>query len=180
MFNITAGSDWLLGFLRSTIFPPLAGYIVGSEVVKKRFFPLISQIGIRYRTSALSDHEGDEGFSVQAGDRLPYCLAEGRSIYDTLHAPKFHLLAFSDGTSDHQGTRKEAEAEFGHVLDYHVVPLYPHVADVFGADASFHVLVRPDNYIGMISRDTSLREVRAYLGEVIGHARNTRFLVGRA
>ncbi len=169
LFNITAGSDWLLSFIRTTIFPPLAKYILGSDVVKKRFFPLISQIGISYRADALSDHEGDGGFSVQAGDRLPYCLVDGRSIYDKLRAPKFHLLTFSDGRSDHQEMRDEAEAEFAHVLDYHVVPLYPHVAQVFGADESFHVLVRPDNYIGMISREASLRAFRAYLNDVIGY-----------
>jgi 2-polyprenyl-6-methoxyphenol hydroxylase-like FAD-dependent oxidoreductase len=168
MFSVAAGGDWLLNFIRSTVFPPLAKYIMAADAVRKRFFPMISQIGISYRADELSDHDGDDGFAVKAGDRLPYCLVDGRSIYDALHAPKFHLLAFSDGRSDFRALREAAEAELRHVLDFHVIPLYPHVAEVFGAEESFQVLVRPDNHIAMISRDTSLREPSAYLKDVLG------------
>jgi hypothetical protein len=173
MFNITAGSDWLFSTIRTTVFPPLAKYILALNAVKHRFFPMISQIGISYREDALSRHGSDE-LKIKAGDRVPYCLVDGNSLYDQLHAPKFHLLTFSDGRSDYHAMRHEVGSEYAPIMDYNVVPLYPHLAEVFGTDEPFHVLVRPDNYIGMISCETSLGDFRTYLSEVIGfrHADN--------
>lgn len=93
---------------------------------------------------------------------MPYFLAEGKSIYDTLREPKFHLLTFSDGEGDYQ-TESEFARTWAHVLDHHIVPLYPHVAEVFGVSKPFTVLLRPDNYIGFISAETSSSRVMAYL-----------------
>lgn len=167
MFNLAAGSDWFLNLIRTTVLPPMAKFILSLDVVKARFFPLISQIGINYREGSLSDHRGDKAFDVKAGDRLPYFLIDGKSIYDSLRQPKFHLLTFSDGGSDYRATGEEVESDHAQLVDYHVVPLYPHVAEVFGTNKPFNVLLRPDNYIGFISAETSLHGLRAYLHEVI-------------
>src|SRR5262249_39725395 len=72
MFELAAGSSWLMSFLRTTIFPPVAGFMASLEAVSKRVFPLISQIGINYRDDSLSEHTDDEFEDVKAGDRLPY------------------------------------------------------------------------------------------------------------
>lgn len=169
MFNIAAGSDWLLNLIRTTIFPPMAKFILSIDAVKKRFFTLISQIGITYRDSSLSEHKGDGDFEVKAGDRMPYFLIDGKSIYDRLRGPKFHLLSFSDGESDYQSERREIESEYGQLIDTQVVPLYPHVVDVLGMDKPFNVLLRPDNYIAFISPEASLSRLNLYLKDVIGH-----------
>jgi 2-polyprenyl-6-methoxyphenol hydroxylase-like FAD-dependent oxidoreductase len=170
MFNLAAGKDWLLGLIRTTVFPPMAKFILSFDVIKKKFFPLISQIGINYRDSSLSDHEGDGEFEVKAGDRMPYFLVDGKSIYDKLREPKFHLLTFTDGEGDHQREGSEIGSNYGHLLDEHVFPLYPHVTKVFGVSRPFTVLLRPDNYIGFISPETSSSRLVNYLKEVIGNA----------
>lgn len=167
MFNLAAGSDWLLNLIRTTVFPPLAKYILAFDVVKKRFFTLISQIGINYRASSLSAHDGDAAFAVKAGDRMPYFPLDGTSIYDKLRAPKFHLLTFSDGRSGDDTAEVVAASELARLVDYHLVPLYPHMAEVFGASESFNVLLRPDNHIAFISSDTSSGGTKAYLKEFI-------------
>ena len=167
MFNLAAGTDWFLNVIRATVFPPMAKFILSLDVIKKRFFPLISQIGINYRDSSLSDHDGDEEFEVRAGDRMPYFLAEGKSIYDKLREPKFHLLTFSDGEGDYQEERNEIAGKYGHLLDHHVVPLYPHVAEVFGMSVAFNVLLRPDNHIAFISSEISSDRVMAYLNRLV-------------
>jgi hypothetical protein len=166
MFNLAAGKDWLLGLIRTTVFPPMAKFILSFDVIKKRFFPLISQIGINYRDSSLSDHEGDDEFEVKAGDRMPYFLVDGKSIYDKLREPKFHLLVFTDGEGDYQGMVSEIESNYGDLVDHCVVPLYPHVTEVFGMGKSFSVFLRPDNYIGFISPETSSSQVMAYLNRL--------------
>lgn len=168
MFNLAAGTDWLFNLIRTTVFPPMAKFILSFDAVKERFFPLISQIGINYRDGSLSDHGDDGAFDVKAGDRLPYFLMDGQSIYDKLREPRFHLLTFSDGRSDYRATGDEIESEFARLVDHHVVPLYPHVAKIFGTKKPFNVLLRPDNHIGFLSQETSPRRLKAYLHEVIG------------
>jgi hypothetical protein len=170
MFNLAAGTDWLFGLIRTTVFPPLAKYILSIEAVRKRFFLLISQTGINYRSSSLSAHEGDGEFAVKAGDRMPYFLVDGKSIYDKLREPRFHLLTFSDGQSDYQRESDEIESEYNLLVGHYVIPLYPHVAEVFGLDKPFNLLLRPDNYIGFISLETGLNRLRIYLSEFIEHA----------
>jgi hypothetical protein len=167
MFNLAAGTDWLFGIIRTTVFPPLAKYILSIEAVRKRFFQLISQIGINYRSSSLSAHEGDGGFAVKAGDRMPYFLVDGKSIYDKLREPRFHLLTFSDGRSDYQKERGEIESEYTQLVDHYVVPLSPQVAEIFGMDKPFNLLLRPDNHVGFISPGTSLNRLGVYLKEFI-------------
>jgi 2-polyprenyl-6-methoxyphenol hydroxylase-like FAD-dependent oxidoreductase len=166
MFNLAAGTDWLVNLIRTTIFPPMAKFILSFDAVKTRFFPLISQIGINYRVGSLSKHNGDSEFEVKAGDRMPYFLIDGKSIYDRLREARFHLLTFSDGESDYGEFRDEVEGEYADLLDHHVVPLSQQVAEVFGARGPFNVLLRPDNYVGFISQEIGLSRVRNYLSEI--------------
>jgi 2-polyprenyl-6-methoxyphenol hydroxylase-like FAD-dependent oxidoreductase len=162
MFNLAAGNDWLVSLIRSTIFPPMAKYILSIEAVRKRFFIMMSQIGITYRDYSLSEHDGDRGFDVKAGDRMPYFLVDGKSVYDSLQLPKFHLVSFTDGTLDDKDL-DEFIAEYAAVLDHLVVPLYPHVVELFERRKSFSLILRPDNYIGVISEQPGLAPMRKYL-----------------
>jgi 2-polyprenyl-6-methoxyphenol hydroxylase-like FAD-dependent oxidoreductase len=168
LFNLGASSDTLLSYFRTHIFPSIAGFALSFDTVKKFIFPRISQIGIHYRKSSLSENNGS--VSVKAGDRMPYFTVEGKSIYDRLHQPKFHWLVFSDAQGDFQALKTELESQYGEWIDFNVIPLYPQVAGVFGAKHSFNVLLRPDNYIGFIAAGTSLNELKVYLNEFFGHS----------
>ncbi|HMG74410.1 MAG TPA: FAD-dependent monooxygenase [Pyrinomonadaceae bacterium] len=163
MFNLAAGNDWFVGLIRTTIFPPMAKYILSIEAIRKKFFIMISQIGIRYRDNSLSRHDGDDDFEVKAGDRMPYFLVDGKSIYDRLRAPKFHLVSFSE--DDRRGEPGEI-GSYADLVDHHVVPLNAQVMEIFGTNKPFNVLLRPDNYISYISPDTSPRAVIDYLREI--------------
>jgi hypothetical protein len=70
--------------------------------------------------------------------------------------------------------RQQVESELAQIVDYNVVPLYPHVVEIFGTSEPLHVLLRPDNHVAMITREASvenaLREIRGYLNDVIGQA----------
>jgi 2-polyprenyl-6-methoxyphenol hydroxylase-like FAD-dependent oxidoreductase len=169
-FEFAAGSNWLMSLIRTTIFPPLAGYVATLNATRKRVFPLVSQIGINYRGCALSDSARDEDFHVKAGDRMPYLLIDGQSIYERLREPRFHLLTFSDGTVDARQAQSECENGFSQLADYHAFALDPHVAEVFGTDRPFTVLLRPDNYIGFISSGISARGLKRYLSGLNGGA----------
>lgn len=142
------------------IFPSVADLMLDIDAVKKFIFPRVSQIGINYRRSFLSETDGN--FSVHAGDRMPYFIVGGKSIYDRLRQPKFHLLVFSDDENDFQNLRNETETDS---IDFNIAPLSPKVKKIFGAEKPFLVLLRPDNYIGLLSAEISLEKVKNYLGK---------------
>ncbi len=160
IFQLIAGPEWFLSFVRMNVVPPLAKYIVALDPVKKFIFPTVSQIGINYRHSPLSQHQGDEDFEVKAGDRMPYFLVDGASVYDRLRQPKFHWLVLAEPTADGQA---ELENEYAELVDIQHITLSPEVKKAFGADKSFSVLLRPDNYIGLISDEITASGLTAYL-----------------
>ena len=160
-FQLGASDDWFISFFRTQIFPYIANIAFNLDIVKNAIFPLVSQIGINYRDSSLS--QGGKGFNVKAGDRMPWFAIEGKSIYDQLREPKFHLLIFSDGSTENP--------DFGDDLnglgDVHTIPLYPHIAEIFGISKTFAVLLRPDNYIGYVSEASSFDGVKDYLNRIL-------------
>jgi 2-polyprenyl-6-methoxyphenol hydroxylase-like FAD-dependent oxidoreductase len=169
MFQLVASPEWFLAFLRMNLFPYIAKYIFNLDTVKQFIFPIVSQIGINYRHSTLSRHAGVDGFKVKAGDRMPYFLVDGESVYDKLHQAKFHWLVFSSLPGDVSALERELENEYTELVDIQVIPLNPHVAEAFGTNEPFSVLLRPDNYIGLISEDTSLKRLRDYLTSLIDY-----------
>ena len=162
-FDLAASPGWFLSFARMYIFPYVANFAFKLRSVNKFLFPRVSQIGISYRESSLSTNDGN--FDVNAGDRMPYFEIEGASIYDRLREPKFHLLLFSDGRTPF----KSQFDDLGELADVHSFALYPNIASIFGNDESFLVLLRPDNYIGLISESTSLDVVKTYLVRTLGN-----------
>ena len=160
-FNLAASPEPVLSYIRMHVFPYIAGVAFSLDAVKKFVFPRISQIAIHYPDSSLSDHDGDSGLEVKAGDRMPYLLVDGKSVYDKLHEPKFHLISFSDGLVEDGPV--EMDGEFGSLVTRHQLPLFPHIAESFGTTESFSVLLRPDNYIAKISEGVSPAPAGEYL-----------------
>ena len=158
-FDLVASPSPMLSFVRMNIFPYIAGVAFQTDAVRRFVFPRISQIKINYRGSTLSKTHGD--FNVKAGDRMPWFEIEGRSIYDSLHEPKFHVLFFTDGKDQ----IIEKLEDLGELIDEHSFPLYPNVAQIFGSSESLTVVLRPDNYIGLIAAGVSSEPVRSYLNQ---------------
>jgi hypothetical protein len=168
-FNVLVGSNWFFSFMRMKILTLVAKYAIGRDLVGKNIFSAISQIRINYRKNSLSQHDGDAGFKIEAGDRMPYFLIDGESIYDRLHAPKFHLLVFSDSEHRVRNLQRELEQESGDLIEFNVIPLSPQISAIFGTDRPFQLLLRPDNYIGFISTAASLTDLKTYIHEVLGY-----------
>jgi 2-polyprenyl-6-methoxyphenol hydroxylase-like FAD-dependent oxidoreductase len=163
-FNLVASPEPVLAYLRTHVFPYVAGAAFSLDAVKKFVFPRISQIAINYRHSSLSENGGN--FEVKGGDRMPYFETEGASIFDKLREPKFHLLTFYDGAENPPDLPAQFKTAHAALMDFHVIPLYPNIAEIFGARESFTVLLRPDNYIGLITSDVSTNAAQAYLTKI--------------
>lgn len=147
-FNLVASPDKILSYLRMHVFPLVAGVAFSLDAVKKFVFPRISQIGISYERSSLSETAGK--FRVRAGDRMPYFETEGASVYDRLREPKFHLLTFSAAAGGAEFSSAEMLENYSDIAGFDQMPLDAHISEIFGADETFTVLLRPDNYIGTI------------------------------
>lgn len=165
VFDFGANPDPAIAYFRTHIFPYLAGFVLGFEAVKNFAFPLISQIGVNYHHSALSE-KTDSHFAVKAGERMSYFLTENKSIYDVLRQPKFHWITFTNDQKDISAMLREIENFYPDLIDFHTVSLTPKIAEIFGVDEPFYVLLRPDNYIGMITLKTSVSEVRGYFNRI--------------
>ena len=157
-FNLVASPGPLLAIFRLYIFPYIAQFLFSFNAVKKFVFPLVSQIGISYRSSNLSKTNGS--FRVKAGDRMPYFMVNGESIYNRVHKPVFHVLSFSDDGTDPLPETFEAWSE---MTDKSTIRINSEIAATFGHAGPFVVVLRPDNYIGLISDDVSAKPVLNYL-----------------
>lgn len=166
MFDLLVNPAWLLSFVRRHIFPHIAGLLVGLDSANQFIFPLISQTGISYRDHSLSVDSEDE-FAVKAGDRMPYFGIDNQGIYDWLHAPKFHLLTFSNDLEPGELNNQAIQSEFGSLVEHLVFPLRPQAAEIFGSTKPFSVLLRPDHYLGFVTSGDPLPELRAYFTNVI-------------
>ena len=163
IFDLAASDEWFVSFVRKNIFPYVANFALSFDAVKEIVFPLVSQIGISYSESSLSKTVGN--FDVKAGDRMPWFEIGGRSIYDDLHAPMFHLLIFSDDSVAMPPLSSELLQKWNGRIDSHFYSLNESAKEAFGCGHSFFVILRPDNYIGLISDDFSPGLVAAYLAK---------------
>ena len=67
----------------------------------------------------------------------------------------------------------ELETEYGDLIDFKIMPLHPHIAEIFGTNQPFQVLIRPDNYIGSIFNTASLADLKTYMCAALGQDRAT-------
>jgi 2-polyprenyl-6-methoxyphenol hydroxylase-like FAD-dependent oxidoreductase len=154
-FDLAASPRPLLSFARIYIFPYIANIAFRLNAVKQFVFLRVSQIAINYRGMSLSHDNGS--FKVKAGTRMPWFEIEGASIYERLREPKFHLITF-DGEA-----MQTIDSDLEGILDLIDLPLSNEVAKLFGSKTPFVVILRPDNYIGLISHKITIDEVKSYL-----------------
>ena len=160
-FGFAAGPEPVVAFTRLHVFPYIAQFLFSLDAVKRFIFPRVSQIQINYEDYTLSKQAG--AFKVNAGDRMPWLTIDGRSIYDDLREPVFHLVIFHDGKDEIPPLPDDVMQSWEGRIDSHFYSLFPHVSELFGTDKSFFMILRPDNYIGMLSNDFAPEIVREYL-----------------
>jgi 2-polyprenyl-6-methoxyphenol hydroxylase-like FAD-dependent oxidoreductase len=162
-FNILVGSSWFFSFMRMKILPLVAKYAIGRDFVGRSIFSAISQIRINYRHTSLSKDFGDGDFKIKAGDRMPYFLSAGESIYNQLRQPKFHFLIFAPVPEDVQAVQNLLSREYAEMVDFHTIALDRQMVEIFGSNSVFTICLRPDNYIAFIAPGMALSELKKYL-----------------
>jgi 2-polyprenyl-6-methoxyphenol hydroxylase-like FAD-dependent oxidoreductase len=136
-------------------------------------FKTISQIGIHYHASHLSQQDPTSRFPRHApkpGDRLPYLptTATTRGTEQWVVGTKFHLVLFSGAGLDAQAQQEvqKLQQAYSDLLAWHEIPhshetqrLYAH----FGIRHQGYYCIRPDGYIAYRSASAKVHGLEQYL-----------------
>jgi 2-polyprenyl-6-methoxyphenol hydroxylase-like FAD-dependent oxidoreductase len=163
-FRVVVSENWFAGMLRTHIVPRAAAVAMARQRVRRAAFLTLSQIGIRYRESALSQNLGTPAkHAPHAGDRFPWLRLRFAShgpredLFQRLDDTRFNLLVIG------QPAPSLDSFGLGDLLQVHAVPSDPEndaaLATVAIAGPSYYLL-RPDGHVGLsgtIVREADLR-----------------------
>jgi 2-polyprenyl-6-methoxyphenol hydroxylase-like FAD-dependent oxidoreductase len=153
LFSAAVSGSWVAGTFRTSIFPKLLAMAMRIDRVRKTAFRTISQIGIRYRESPLSEtRESLPESAPRAGDRFPWLrlrLLPGgpvRDFFGELDDTRFHLVLAG------QPEPTSGVADLEDLLRIHRIPGDPDNDEELsrtGIPRTAFYLVRPDGYVGL-------------------------------
>ena len=152
-FRVVVSEGWFAGMLRTHIVPRVAAIAMSRKRVQRAAFQTLSQIGIRYGGSALSQDLGTPaGNAPHAGDRFPWLHLRFKpqgpreDLFQRLDDTRFNLLVIGQPAPSLEGLG------LGDMLQAHAVASDPEndaaLAGASIAGPSYYVL-RPDGHIGL-------------------------------
>jgi FAD binding domain len=163
-FTLVTRTGRLARFARTRIMPtvlPVVNRVIHVGPVARLAFTTISQIGLHYRGSPLSQEQPRSRFPRHAptpGERLPYVVYERSdgtptNTHRLLRGPAFHLLVFVGDGEGSNATRRlleEVEQRHRQLIAVEVIGAAAGTARLyerFGLRDAGYYLVRPDGYI---------------------------------
>ena len=174
-FALVVSNSWLAGLVRTRVLAKIAAFAMGLDTIRTFAFRTISQIGISYRDSSLSETLSDlPDTGPRAGDRFPWLrlkfLPNGpvEDLFGRLDDTRFNLIVIG------QALPPGVASELGDLLRIHEVPSDPANDREFARAQiprpSFYLL-RPDGHVGLagvrLERAAAARYVseRLHVGE---------------
>ncbi|MDQ3070744.1 MAG: FAD-dependent monooxygenase [Acidobacteriota bacterium] len=153
-FTIVTQQGGLARFARTRAVPAVAPLLLRLRAVRRFMFRRVSQVGVHYRESALS--EGHAG-AVNAGDRLPWIeTSSGADNFAPLTSLNWQAHVY--GTAQPALTAACADLP----LPLHVFAWNDHMARAgFAQDALY--LVRPDGYVALADPEGRADALREYV-----------------
>lgn len=151
-FGIMTSTNIIISWIRNNIIPPLLKFAFSRNFIRKTMFRTLSQIQWSYDDCSISQNRSSQKLKFTAGNRLPYVIINTESIYKQLTEPLFHLLIIGDTKT----------LSFAHPFVKQVL-LGMEEWKPLGITKPLYILVRPDNYIGLISDDMSNEILNSYL-----------------
>ena len=168
-FRIVVSDSALAGLLRTEVMARIAAFALRRERFQRFAFRLVSQIGIRYRTSPLAENlPGLPASAPRAGDRFPWMTlalrrdGEPEDLLDALDDLGFHLIVVGQRAPD------APELRAGDLVRIHEVPDGP-ANDAALARAGIpkpaFYLVRPDGHVGLCGARVDAAAIARHLAE---------------
>jgi 2-polyprenyl-6-methoxyphenol hydroxylase-like FAD-dependent oxidoreductase len=172
MFSLLVSDTRVAGLLRTRILAKVIAQAMRLETMQKLAFRTISQTGIAYPDSPLS--ETDPGLSSQgprAGDRFPWLRLKrspsgpAEDLYALLDDTRFTLILVG------QTTATDQIPDLGDLLRTLVVlddPANDHELTRAGIPRPAFYLLRPDGHVGLAGVRLDVQQLRRYLSERLG------------
>ena len=169
-FRLIVTDNWLAALLRTQIIARIAAFAMRFERIQGIAFRVVSQTGIHYRDSPLSETlTGLSDSAPRAGDRFPWLRLKFRAggavedLFQKLDDTRFNLIVIGQPSLP-----DGALLDLGDLLRIHVIPVDP-VNDVELARAqiprpSFYLL-RPDGHVGFCGVRLETAAVARYVSE---------------
>jgi 2-polyprenyl-6-methoxyphenol hydroxylase-like FAD-dependent oxidoreductase len=169
LFSLVISDSPVAGFVRTRVAPKILALAMRIERVRKLAFLTISQTGIEYRSSRLSENlPGLPDDAPRAGDRFPWLrlkLSVDRApddLYQKLDDTRFTLIVIG------QPAPPGGVPGLGDLLRTYLVPDDPandrELARAQIPRTAFYLL-RPDGYVGLAGVQLELDAVNRYLEE---------------
>jgi 2-polyprenyl-6-methoxyphenol hydroxylase-like FAD-dependent oxidoreductase len=168
-FSLIVSDGWLAGLFRTRVLTRILAAAMGRERIRRLAFRTISQTGIRYRNTLLSEQlAGLPDGGPRAGDRFPWLrlklTADGpvEDLYDALDDTRFSLIVIG------QPPPPADVSGLGELLRVVAVPRDPANDRTLSRaqipQPSFYLL-RPDGHIGLAGGRLEAEAVRRYVSE---------------
>ena len=167
-FRLIVSDSWLAGVFRTKVLARIAAFALSGERVQRFAFRAVSQIGIRYRSSALSvSPEGWPDDAPRAGDRFPWLSLAFESdtvedLFEKLDDTRMTLLAIG------QSANAESAFDRGDLLRMLAIPANGanerELARARIPRPSFYLL-RPDGHVGLCGPRADPSVIARYLSE---------------
>lgn len=141
--------------LRTWLLPFLAPFLTRVSTVRRLMFSTVSQIGIRYRDSALS--EGRAG-RVHGGDRLPWVNSAEGGNFASLTGLEWRVHVYGTASL----ALREAAAALGLPLDEFA---WNETAGEAGLRRDAAYCVRPDGHVGLACPDQDPGRLTAFVAK---------------
>jgi 2-polyprenyl-6-methoxyphenol hydroxylase-like FAD-dependent oxidoreductase len=152
-FRLLVSESWLAGIFRTQVVTRIAAVAMTRKWAQTLAFRTLSQIGIAYRQSPLSQTlDGINAKAPHAGDRFPWLHlrfnADGprEDLFERLDDTRFNLLVI--GQPAPSGDR----LGYGDLLAVHAVPSEPeNLSELARASITgpAYYLLRPDGHVGL-------------------------------
>jgi len=168
-FSLVVADNLLVGLFRTRVLAKVLASAMRTERIRKVAFRTISQIGIRYPDSWLSETlSGLPHNAPQAGDRFPWLRVKMApngatlDLFKELDDTKFNLIVIG------QPSPAGGVPSLGDLLRIHAIPNDPaNDSELARADIpqpSFYLL-RPDGHVGLAGIGLDLGAVTRYVDE---------------
>jgi 2-polyprenyl-6-methoxyphenol hydroxylase-like FAD-dependent oxidoreductase len=152
-FRFMVSTSWFAGLIRSRVIGNVASLIVARPRIQKPLFRTLSQIGIAYPQSPLSQTlAGVPKHAPKAGERFPWLQltfsggAGPEDLFARLDDTRFNLLVIG------QPAPAAESVGFSTLLDVHSIPVDQNNAAALASasiQAPSYYLLRPDGHIGL-------------------------------
>ena len=168
-FSLIVSDNWLAGLLRTQVLAKIMAFAMSFDKIQELAFLTISQTGIRYPTSPLSETQPDlPATGPRAGERFPWLRlklqASGptEDMFAKLDDTRFNLILIG------QSPPAEGFPGLGDLLRVHAIPSDPsndrELARTQIPQPVFYLL-RPDGHVGFAGVHFDAAAASRYLTE---------------